>query len=139
MKFVKISIAAGISPEAKAMFSELINDFSDLFPKNEKDNCSCDVTAHKKQIETGPRPVKLPNRRIPLLYKEDLKENIDAFLEKKCIATGDRPYSAPAMLVPKINCKLRLIFDRRQLTNQSNKFRWPIPSKEKTFGTLEGR
>ena len=34
LKFVKNSIGTGFSPEAKAKFSELINEFSDVFSQN---------------------------------------------------------------------------------------------------------
>ena len=66
LKLVKNSVDTGISLEAKAKFSELINDFSDVFSKNEWDIGQCDVTVHKIQVEAGSRPIKLPNRRMPL-------------------------------------------------------------------------
>ena len=138
LKLVKNSIDTGISLEAKAKFSELINEFSDVFSKNEWDIGQCDVTTHKTQVEPGSRPIKLPNRRMPLHYKDDLQEKIDAFLEKKLITPCHSPYSAPAMLVPKKNGKLRLVIDYRQLNKQTIKSCWPIPSIEEIFDTLEG-
>ena len=42
------------------------------------------------------------------------------------------------MLVPKQNGKLRLVIDYRQLTKQTIKSTWAIPSKEEIFDTLEG-
>ena len=138
LKLVKNSIDTGISQEAKAKFSKLINEFSDVFSKNEWDIGQCDVTAHKIQVEPGSRPIKLPNRRMPLHYKDDLQEKIDAFLEKKLITPCHSPYSAPAMLVPKKNGKLRLVIDYRQLNKQTIKSCWPIPSIEEIFDTLEG-
>ena len=74
LKLVKNSIDTGISLEAKAKLSELINEFSDVFSQNEWDIGQCDVTAHKIQVEPGSRPIKLPNRRMPLHYKNDLQE-----------------------------------------------------------------
>ena len=59
LKIVKNSIDSGISLEAKAKFSEPIEEFSDVFSKNEWDIGQCDVTAHKIEIEPGSRPVKL--------------------------------------------------------------------------------
>ena len=97
LKLVKISIDIGISPEAKAKFSELINEFPGVFSKNEWHIDKCNVTAHKVQVEPGSRPIKLPNRRMPSHYKDDLQEKIDAFLEKKVTSPCHSPYSAPAM------------------------------------------
>ena len=115
LKLVKNSIDTGFSQEAKAKFSKLIKDFSDVFSKKEWDIGQCDVTAHKNQVEPGSRPFKLPNRRMPLNYKDDLQKKIDAFLEKKLIKPCHSPYSALAMLVLEKNGKLRLVIDYRQL------------------------
>ena len=75
LKLVKNSIDTGISLEAKAKFSELISEFSDVFSKIELDIGQCDVTAHRIQVEPGLQPIKLPNRRMPLHYKDDLQKN----------------------------------------------------------------
>ena len=138
LKLVKNSIDTGVFLEGKATFSDLISEFSYVFPKNEWDIGQCDVTAHKKQIEPGSRPLKLPSRRMPLHYKQDLQEKVDAFLEKEFITPCHSPYSAPAMLVPKKNGELRPVKDYRQLNKQTIKSCWPIPSIEETFDTLEG-
>ena len=134
----KNSIDTGISQEAKAKFSKPINAFSVVFWKNEWDIGQCHVTAHKIQVEPGSRPIKLLNRRLPSHYKDDLREKIQAFPEKKLTTPCHSPYSAPAMLVPKKNGKLRLVIDYRQLNKQTIKSCWPIPSIEEIFDTLEG-
>ena len=138
LKLVKNSIDKGISLEAKAKFSELIIEFSDVFSQNEWDIGQCDVTAHKIQVEHGSRPIKISNRRMPLHYKDDIQEKNDAFLEKKLITSCHSPYSAPAVLVLKKGGELRLLIDYRQLKKQTIKSCWPIPSIEEIFDTLEG-
>ena len=75
-KLVKNSINTGVSLEAKAKFSELISEFSDVFSKNERDIGQCDVTAHRIQGEPGSRPIKIPNRRMPSHYKDDLQTKV---------------------------------------------------------------
>ena len=75
LKLFKNSIDTGISLEAKAKYSELIDEFSDVFLKIEWDLGQCDVTAHKIQVEPGLRPIKHPNRRMPLLYQHDLQKS----------------------------------------------------------------
>ena len=75
---------------------------------------------------------------MPVHYKDDLKEKIDAFMNKELITPCHSPYSAPAMLVPKKNGKLRLVIDYRKLNEQTIKSCWPIPSIEEIFDTLQG-
>ena len=75
---------------------------------------------------------------MPVHYKDDLKEIIDAFMNKELIAPCHSPYSAPAMLVTKMNGKLRLVIDYRKLNEQTIKSCWPIPSIEEIFDTFQG-
>ena len=90
------------------------------------------------EVEPGSKPVKILTRRMPLHYKEDLQKKIDVFLEKVLITPCHSPYSAPAMLVPRKNGKLRLVIDYCQLNKQIIKSTWPIPSIDEIFDTLEG-
>ena len=104
LKLVESSIET-ISLEAKAKFSELISEISDVFSKNEWDIVQCDVTAHKIQIEPGSRPIKLPSRRMPLPCKNDLQEKNDAFLEKNlsCLFIARRVHQQSSSQVKTAN------------------------------------
>ena len=75
---------------------------------------------------------------MPIHFKTDLQGKLTKFLEHELIEPCHSPYSAPAMLVLKKNAKLRLVIDYRQLKRQTIKSRWPIPSIEEIFDTLEG-
>ena len=135
---VKKSVKGPIPRDCQEQFARLVDDFRDIFSKTEWDLGKCDVTQHRIELEPGSRPVKIPCRRMPLHYKEDLQNKIDVFVEKELITPCHSPYSAPAMLVPKKNGKLRLVIDYRQLNRQTIKSSWPIPSIEEIFDTLEG-
>ena len=108
------------------------------FSKSEWDLGKCDAIIHKNEVYPGAKPVKLPNRRMPLHYKHDLQDKLDVFSKKHLIAPCHSPYSAPAMLVPKKIRNLRLAIDYRQLKKQTVKSSWQIPSIEEIFDTLEG-
>ena len=81
-------------------------------------------------MKPGSQPMKLPTRRMPVQYEDDLKEKIEAFMTKELITPCHSPYSAPAMLVPNKIGKLRLVIDYRKLNDQTIKSCWPIPSIE---------
>ena len=70
--------------------------------------------------------------------KTYLHEELGKFDKHGFIEPCHSTYSAPAMLVPKQNGKLRLVIDYLQLTKQINKSCWPIPSIEEILYTLEG-
>ena len=135
---VKKAISKEINNSCRADFRNLIDDYSDIFSSNQWDLGKCDATSHRIDVKPGSQPIKLPNRRMPVHYKDDLKEKIDAFMNKELITPCHSPYSAPAMLVKKKNGKLRLVIDYRKLNEQTIKSRWPIPSIEEVFDTLEG-
>ena len=89
-------------------------------------------------VKPGSQPIKLSNRRLPVHYNDDLNGKIHAFMTKELITPCHSPYSAPAMLVPKKNGKLRLVIDYRKLNKLTIKSCWPIPSIEEIFDTLQG-
>ena len=66
------------------------------------------------------------------------KKKKDAFVTKELITPCRSRYSAPSMLVPKKDGKLRLVIDYRILNEQTIKSFWPIPSIEEIFDTLQG-
>ena len=75
---------------------------------------------------------------MPVHYKDDLKDEIDAFMSKELMTPCHSPYSAPEMLVPKKKGKLRLVIDYRKLNEQTLKSCWPIPAIEEISDTLLG-
>ena len=127
LNILKKSVDKDIPKRFHDQCGSLLKEFSDIFSKSEWDLGKCDVTTHRIEVEPGSKPVKLPTRRMPLHYKEDLQKKIDVFLEEELITLCHSPYKAPAMLVPKKNGKLRLVIDYRQTNKQTIKSTWPIP------------
>ena len=126
-----------MDPQIRALFAQLVRTFSQVFSKPEWDLGKCDLVQHKIGLHPGSKPVKLPNRRMPMHFKKDLRQKIVNFLELELITPCNSSYSSPAMLVPKKNGKLRLVIDYRQLIKQTVESFWPLPSVEEFFVTLE--
>ena len=127
-----------INKNCRADFRNLIDDCSDISSINQWDFGKCDQTSHRRDVKPSSQPIRLPNRRMPVHYKDDFKEKKDAFMTKELITPCQNPYSAPARLVPKNNKKLRLLTDYRKLNEQTIKSCWPILSIEESFHTLRG-
>ena len=126
-----------VNNNCRADYRNLIDDFSDIFSINQWNFGNWDATSHRIHVKRGSQPLKLPIRRMPVHYKDDLKEKIDTFMTKELITPCHSPYGAPAVLVPKTNGKLRLVKDYRKLNEQTIKSCWPIMPFEETFGTLQ--
>ena len=135
---VKKATSKEINNSCRAEFRNLIDDYSDILSINQWDLGKCDATSHRIDVKPGSQPIKLPNRRMPVHYKDDLKEKLDASMNKELIKPCHSSYSAPAILVPKKNGKLRLVIDFRKLNEQTIKSCWPIPSTEDVFDTFQG-
>ena len=95
------NLGEDIDENYRQQFKDLVQEFERVFSSSEWDLGKCDVTSHKIDVYPGSKPVKIPNRRMPLHYKEDLQNKIDVFLDKELITPCHSPYSSPALLVPK--------------------------------------
>ena len=71
-----------------------MKEFPVIFSKSEWDLGKCEVTTHRTDVEPASKPEKIPSRRMPLHYKEDLQQKNDVFLEKELITPCHSPYSA---------------------------------------------
>ena len=138
LQTVITSVDPSIHRQYHQQFAAIANEFRHVFSSSEWDLGKCDATSHKIDVHPGSKPIKIPNRRMPLHYKEDLQSKLDVFLEKDLIAPCHSPYSSPAMLVPMKKGNIRLVIDYRRLNKQTVKSSWPIPSIEENFHTLGG-
>ena len=82
LNILKKSADKDIPKRFQDLFESLVKQFSNSFSQSEWELFKCDVTTHRIEVEPGSKPVKIPSRRMPLHYKEDLQKKIDAFLEK---------------------------------------------------------
>ena len=92
---VKEVIKQTLNPQIHAQFAQLLRTFSDVFSKSEWHVGKCDLVQHKIDLYPGSKPVKLPDHRMPMHLKEDLRQKIDKFLEHKLITPCHSPYSSP--------------------------------------------
>ena len=108
---VKKAISKEINNKSRANLRNLIDDYSDIFSINQWDFGKSNATSRRIDAKPGSQPIKLPNRRMLVHYKDDMEENIDAFISEELVTPCHSPYSAPAKLVPKNNGKLRILID----------------------------
>ena len=138
MENTKKAINKEKNENCRAEFRNLRDDSSDNFSMNRWNLGKCDARNLRLDVKPGSQRIQLPNGRKPVQYQDDLKEKVNAFMAKKLNTPCHSPYSAPAMLVPHKNGKLRLVIDYRKLKEQRIKSWWPIPSIKEVFDTLQG-
>ena len=82
-------------------------------------------------IPTTGHPVKVPPRRIPAHYRDEVEKQIEAMLEQGIIEESSSPWMAPAVFVLKKSGDLRLCVDYRELNKQTRKDAYPCRSQMK--------
>ena len=86
---------SSMDSKIRAQFGQLLRTISDVFSKSERDIGKRDLVKHKIDFYPGSKLVKLPNQRMLMHFKKDLRQNIDNFLEHKLITPCHSPCSSP--------------------------------------------
>lgn len=89
-------------------------------------------------IPTTGNPVKVPPRRIPAHYREEVEQQINVMLEQGIIEESSSPWMAPAVFVRKKSGDLRLCVDYRELNKRTTKDAYPLPLPDEVQDQLAG-
>ena len=89
-------------------------------------------------IPTAGSPVKLPPRRIPALYKEEVEKQIQHMLDNHIIEENSSPWMAPAVFVKKKTGEIRLCVDYRELNKKTTRDAYPLPLPNEVQDCLAG-
>ena len=89
-------------------------------------------------IPTTGNPVRVPPRRVPAHYREEVEEQISAMLEQGIIEESSSPWMAPAVFVPKKTGGVRICVDYRELNKKTAKDSYPLPLPDEVQDRLAG-
>jgi len=149
------SVTQGQSPELAEHLKPLIDDATDLDPKQrqelgklllEYEHCFeggqyglGQTSLVKHQIDTGDHnPIKLPPRRLGWAQKRALTEEVEKMLAKGVIEHSDSPWSSPPVLVKKKDGTFRFCVDYRKLNGVTRKDAYPLPRIDDCLDCLAG-
>ena len=89
-------------------------------------------------IPTSGCPVKVPPRRIPAHYKEEVEKQIRIMLDNHIIEPSSSPWMSPAVFVRKKTGNIRLCVDYRELNKRTTRDAYPLPLPDEVQDWLAG-
>ena len=89
-------------------------------------------------IPTTGNPVRVPPRRIPAHYKEEVECQVQQMLQKGVIKESSTPWMAPAVFVRKKSGEIRLCVDYCELNKKRQKDAYPLPLLDEVQDKLAG-
>ena len=122
------------SPKCKDTFlSSVITECRDLF------STTPGMTNEAQHfIHTSGSPVRVPPRRVPVHYREEVEAQIQQMLEQGIIEESSSPWMAPTVFVKKKSGELRICVDYRELNKQTTKDAYPLPLPDEVQNRLAG-
>ena len=110
-------------PPCAVECQEVVNEYRDLFTSIPG---KTNTVEHHIPTE-GASPIRVPPRRIPNHYRQEVERQINEMLEQGIIVESTSPWLAPCVYVPKKNGELRICVDYRELNKRTKKNSYPLP------------
>ncbi|KAL5468889.1 hypothetical protein EMCRGX_G030034 [Ephydatia muelleri] len=125
----------GLIDEEKDKLRRLLREYKGIILLHDGDIGHTSQVFH--HIDTGEaRPIKQSLRRLPFNQRREVKDLIDAMLEKKVIEPSQSPWCSPIVLVKKKDGSTRFCVDFRQVNAVTRKDAQPLPRIDDTLDVL---
>ena len=111
----------------------LLTEYKDLFGTIP----GATTVAHHHIPITG-NPVRVPPRRVPAHFKEEVERQIQQMLQRGIIEESTSPWMSPAVFVRKKSGDIRLCIDYRELNKKTQKDVYPLPLPDEVQDKLSG-
>ena len=117
---------SGLNEEEQEKLWFSLQRNKDLFSTSSLDVGRTSIIKH--EIPTGDaRPIKIPPRRPPRAFENEVDDVIAAQLEAGIIRESKSPWSAPLHFIRKKNNEVRVVCDYRELNKVTQKDSFPLP------------
>lgn len=113
--------------------TELIREYSDIFHLKGDPLTTTNLTELRVQLKPDAVPKFIKPYRVPHSQKTEINQQVEEMLANDLIEPSVSPWNAPILLVPKKSDgsskpKSRLVIDYRQLNNQLQDDKFPLPN-----------
>ena len=127
-----------LTEEQKNQLLKVLCDYQDVISSGPADIGKCEEVKCHIPTEEG-KTVKSQCRPLPPHLKENLKEQLNAWIDKGVVekASSACPFSSPLVPVKKKNGQIRWAVDFRRLNNISQKDHRPIPNVFERLSSLK--
>ena len=113
--------------------AQVVSEFPELFTTKPGKTA---VEYH--YIPTTGSPIKVPPRRIPAHYRDEVERQLQDMLKQGIIRESSSPWMAPAVFVPKKSGEIHVCIDYRELNKKTTKDAYPLPLPDEVQDRLEG-
>jgi hypothetical protein len=125
--------------------AEILSKFGspdkDVFPVTLKKGLPVDrpnQQQHFIPLIEGAKPYSRSPFKCSQAELEELKKQLEYYLDQGWIRPSHSPWGAPVLFVPKKNGKIRFCVDYRQLNDRTIKSTYPLPNIENIMENLQG-
>ena len=130
-------LPSNIPDGSKAVLSNMLNEYSDVFSMSEHDLGLTGLTSHV--IDTGSaRPIRQPLRRFPPAHVQAISEQVATMLQQDVIEPAASPWASNLVLVKKKDGSYRVCVDYRPLNNVTSKDAYPLPRIDQCLDAMSG-
>ena len=97
-----------LPPAEKSRFLNLLTEFADVFAETE----SCLGRSHvvKHSITTTGSPIRQPLRRMPVVLRDTVNEEVTKMLQRGVVQPSSSPWSSPVVMVRKKTARGDFVF-----------------------------
>ena len=129
-----VAIGDNLSPEQRAEFMDLANEFQSLFTEAPG---TTSLAQHHIKL-TSDQPVRSRPYPVPYSLRESLKKDITDMMKMGVIRESSSPYASPVVVVKKKDNTNRVCVDYRKLNKLTVFDPEPMPTAEHLFQKLNG-
>ena len=90
------------------------------------------------QIDSVESPARVPPRRIPAHFQQEVQEQMNDMLKKGIIVESSSSWLAPAVYTRKKKGEIRLCMDYREANKRTRKDTYPLPLIDEVQDRLSG-